>query len=187
LVGVFSLYSSAKDAFTEEHLRIFEVIAGQVSTALYEIASGEKQYLQQPTDSTLTLLDVVRFTQFLKNHTARNSDHLLYTIVITASHRTQTPEGTLALAGAVRRNIRSDDVLFRLGDSTLAVVLLNTDRHTAETLKLQVEANLGDIRSRFGIEATVLLRALTDAESIADLVVTARGGTLNIDGSDAIH
>src|SRR4029450_12860527 len=46
LVGVLSLYSSNKDAYGEDHERILEVVARQVSSAIGEAHNAEKHRFQ---------------------------------------------------------------------------------------------------------------------------------------------
>ena len=42
-MGVLSLYSSNKDAFSEDHERILEVVARQVSIVMAEVYGGGKE------------------------------------------------------------------------------------------------------------------------------------------------
>src|SRR4030095_1691248 len=66
LVGVLSLYSSNKDAYGEDHERILEVVARQVSSAIGEAHNAEKhrfQSLKDPSTGLSNLRHLMEFTE----------------------------------------------------------------------------------------------------------------------------
>jgi len=145
LVGVLSLYSPAREAFSEEHQRIVEVVAAQISGKIFDIAGREIQRSAALSDSHVGLPNRTHLTEFLRGQQGlEDSTRPISAIVISASGATFSPSDLAVspIMHAVRRNVRSGDLIFSLGERSVAVVLLRTDRHAAEMLRGRIAASL---------------------------------------------
>jgi putative nucleotidyltransferase with HDIG domain len=187
LAGVMSVYSTTKDAFTEEHLRVLEVVAAQVASVIAEIGARERGRLSRVTDSLFGLPGSDDLMRFLGSHRAtRDPEDSISAIVVMTSARARNVEGAvLALVDATRRAVRYGDALYGLSESAFAAILLHTDHDTADSLRRRVQQAVDELARRFGIEARVALcYSLSEMTSVRDLLVHATTGG---DGAGAVH
>jgi GGDEF domain-containing protein len=179
LVGVLSLYASAKDGFSEEHQRIAEVVATQISGRLFEVSSREMRRAGAEPDSHAGLLDRAHLTAFLRDRQALEDPSRPISVVVITAGNLSSSSGDLALhrvIESVRKSVRSGDLVFRLAESSVAVVLVRTDRHMADMLRQRILENL----NASGTEDTSvdLYWAEEGVESFERMFLTiARSGT----------
>jgi putative nucleotidyltransferase with HDIG domain len=179
LVGVLSLYASAKDGFSEEHQRIAEVVATQISGRLFEVSSREMRRAGAEPDSHAGLLDRAHLTAFLRDRQALEDPSRPISVVVITAGNLSSSSGDLALhrvIESVRKSVRSGDLVFRLAESSVAVVLVRTDRHMADMLRQRILENL----NASGTEDTSvdLYWAVEGVESFERMFLTiARSGT----------
>jgi hypothetical protein len=189
LVGVLSLYSSTKDAFSDEHQRVLEVVASQVSSTFAEILSGETQRTGVLRDSSTGLPNMAHLAQLLKSQpSVLDPERPLSMIVVSLGFQPGDANDAEfgSMLAIVRKAVRSGDLLLGLGQFRLGIVLLHTERHTAELLCKRVASTL--VASAPGANASVgLCCALGRIESIDDLLVTIARAPWHGGGPEAIH
>ena len=143
LVGVLSLYSSNKDAYSDEHERIVEVIAGQVSASVREALAGEKARRRSRKDQSTGLPNLSHLVEFIESHVADAEQRLPFCLIVVRfkgqSDLPTSPDMEVAIS-MLRRVLRPADLLFRSGLDELAGLLLNTERVTADTMAARVGA-----------------------------------------------
>jgi putative nucleotidyltransferase with HDIG domain len=141
LVGVLSLYSSNKDAYSEEHERILEVIARQVSGTVREAQITERARKESFKDRTTGLPNLNHLVDFIEAQladTARHHPFCLIVVKFVGRDLIPTTEEMEAAITAVKRTLRPADLLFRSGLDELAGLLLNTERKGAEPIASRV-------------------------------------------------
>jgi putative nucleotidyltransferase with HDIG domain len=187
LVGVLSLYASTKDAFSEEHQRIVEVVATHISGKVFEISSREIRRSASASDSRGCLPDRAHLAEFLRGRQAiEDPSRQISVVLVTAANPLSLP-GELSLdrvIEAVRKSIRSGDSIFKLSESSVAVVLVRAERHMADVLRERILENLNACGSQ---DASVdLYWASEGVESFERMFLAiAPSGTNK--NSEAIH
>jgi putative nucleotidyltransferase with HDIG domain len=150
LVGVLSLYSSNKDAYSEDHERIIEVVALQVSAAILEAHNAEKMRTRSFKDETTGLPNLKHLIEFIEAQLSDADRRHPFCLVVVrfarASERVSDP-GVEAAIQLVRRALRPADLLFRSGMDELAALLLNTDRKTATAITTRLQSNLATLKA----------------------------------------
>jgi len=197
LVGVLSLYSSNKDAYSEDHERIIEVVARQVSAAILEAHNAERLRTRSFKDETTGLPNLRHLIEFIEAELAdaeRRHPFCLFTVQFDSSSSFSPQGATDAVVTGTRRSLRPADLLFRSAPSELVAVLLNTELNAANAIGLRVASALSPLRSN-GTLASVRLGlacAPADGEEAQRLLVVSRerAGENNIAGvspPEAIH
>jgi putative nucleotidyltransferase with HDIG domain len=156
LVGVLSLYSSSKDAYSEDHERIVEVIALQVSGVIREAQTAERVRSRSFKDETTGLPNLKHLIEFVEAQFAdadRRHPFCLIVVHFKADSVTGAAREVEGAVTLVRRALRPADLLFRSGLDELAAILLNTDRDAAELIARRLESSLGSLKSEGVISA----------------------------------
>jgi putative nucleotidyltransferase with HDIG domain len=150
LVGVLSLYSSNKEAYSEDHERITEVIARQVSGTIREAQSAERARRRSFKDQTTGLPNLNHLVEFIEAQLAdadRRQPFCLVLVRFSADESVPGDQETGAAIAAVRRTLRPADLLFRSGLDELAALLLNTEQMTAKAIVTRLETSLNQARA----------------------------------------
>jgi GGDEF domain-containing protein len=148
LVGVLALYSSNKDAYSEEHERIIEVIARQVSGAIRDACAAERKRSLSFKDETTGLPNLNHLIKFVDVQLSQTDRHPFCLLVIRIGGAGPTALAEIeSSVAAVRRTLRPADLLFRSGLDELAVLLLNTERPAADVIASRVEASLEQLKA----------------------------------------
>jgi putative nucleotidyltransferase with HDIG domain len=197
LVGVLSLYSSNKEAYSEDHQRIIEVVARQVSAAILEAQNAERQRTRSFKDETTGLPNLRHLIEFIEAQLAddeRGHPFCLVTIQFTAPPTNDPNRATESVVACTRRALRPADLLFRSGPDELVALLLNTERGAANAIGLRVASALGTLNSTGAIASLRLGLAcapLDAAEAERLLVVSreraAKNNTSGVTVPEAIH
>lgn len=177
LVGVLSLYSSNKEAYGEDHERILEVVARQVSAAIADANTAERHRSRSLKDQSTGLPNLRHLMEFTEAQFSKTGvPHRFCILLIRFSAEAGDRAVTTALVAALRRILRTADLLFRTADDELVAVLLNTDRSAALTMATKVAAALNaqmrehlSTRLRLGVAC-----APDDANTSDQLVRVAR-------------
>jgi putative nucleotidyltransferase with HDIG domain len=197
LVGVLSLYSSNKDAYSEDHQRIIEVVARQVSAAILEAQNAERLRTRSFKDETTGLPNLRHLLEFVEAQLAddeRRHPFCLVTIQFELSHTTSTDQATESIVSGTRQALRPADLLFRSAQNEFVALLLNTEVNAGTAISVRVASALGALKSS-GVLATVRLGlacAPFDAAEAERLLVVSReraitNGTSGISPPGAIH
>ena len=179
LVGVMSLYSSNKDAYSEDHERILEVIARQVSGAILEAQSAETQRARSLKDESTGLPNHRHLIEFVGTQLL-DEEHqhplCLITVRFEPGNSTGTDHATEAVITALRQSLRPADLLFRSGEKELVALLLNTERSGAMPIVAKAGSGLELLRSNGVISVSRMGIALapSDAGEAERLLLIAR-------------
>lgn len=197
LVGVLSLYSSNKDAYSEEHERIIEVVARQVSAAILEAQHAERLRTRSFKDESTGLPNLRHLIEFVEAQLAgddRRHAFCLVTIRFDPGATSAPEHATDSVVSATRRAVRPADLLFRSAPDELVVLLLNTERDAATAIGLRVSSALGTLRAN-GVLSSLRLGlacAPLDSADAEHLLVVSRERAVKDGGSgisppEAIH
>jgi diguanylate cyclase (GGDEF)-like protein/putative nucleotidyltransferase with HDIG domain len=189
LVGVLSLYASNAGSFTEDHQRLVEIVARQVSPVLQrsieyasssmrafrdvltglpnlehlrQLADEQGQLSELPRPTALIYIDVNELKKINLIHGRNAGDQILREVV---QH--------------LQSNLRATDVFFRLESDDLAVLLSQTDKETASLIaarmreSIQQVNSLGTSKTRLNVTMSVVA-APEDGTRIDVLVDAAR-------------
>jgi putative nucleotidyltransferase with HDIG domain len=183
LVGVLTAYSTQRDAFTEDHQRILEAVAGQVAQTLRASLQSEGEKHARLRDLMGGLPNVRQLEKFLEteltNSVSRAGLGLLCIDIRSTNRSGSVTDATLsAVVAVLREGLRGSDVLFRLDDSTLIVVLTSTDRQTASSVAEQTCEQLRKFVVSQGSAATNIIvgtaSAPTDGVTLPVLIDAAK-------------
>lgn len=155
LVGVLTLYSSNRSAFTDDHRRILEAIARQVSHVLRSARDFDRGRAPAMRDSLTGLPNVERLRQFAASVTNAEGKldgpcSVLFIDVdglkdVNRQHGRAAGDKILAgVVHATRRTLRGADLLFRYRSDEFVVFLAQTDPHTARSIASRLEAAIRD-------------------------------------------
>jgi len=198
LVGVLCLYSSNRDAYSDDHERIIEVIARQVSGVVLEAHAEahatERARSRSLKDQSTGLPNLRHFEQLVEAHLAEPDGRHPFCLVAmgfgVALVRSQSMDQVVT---AVRRALRPADLLFSSATDELVALLLNTDSRTCIAIAARVGASLNDLLANGVIKAVKIGIACAPGEGSTgdELLALARerasksGGQLGSNG--AIH
>lgn len=153
LVGVLTLYSTTRNAFSEDHRRVLEAIARQVSQTLRGAKALERDRASALRDSLTGLPNVERLRQFASSisksdGTVADQCSVLFLDVDGLSHFNKVfgrGVGDLILGkivDAARQSLRAADLLFRYGSDEFVVFLDHTDAATAAQVAGRLDSTI---------------------------------------------
>jgi diguanylate cyclase (GGDEF)-like protein/putative nucleotidyltransferase with HDIG domain len=192
LVGVLSLYSSGRNAFTDDHRRIVEAVARQVSNVIRSSRDYERERAPALRDSLTGLPNVERLHQFAA--TLANADgklegqcSVLFIDVDglkDVNRELGRAAGDRLLAGvveAIRRALRGADFLFRFRSDEFVVYLAQTDFTTSVNIASRIKAavrqgDLGKHAQGMAFSVSVGVSSLPqDGGTLDALIAEAKG------------
>jgi diguanylate cyclase (GGDEF)-like protein len=199
LVGVLALYSGARNAFTEDHRRIVEVISRQVSKTIDNAVDPDRQPLTSlgRSLSKIPNLDVLR--KFVRSEIVERRDPIPLSLVLIELQGSKPGDEDIAISAdeqfvaqlvdSTRRNLRGADLLFRHESQEFVALLPQTDLATAHVVAQKIAAafkNHGpsggsaDLRVSLGIGVA---SGPTDGTTLEALVRVARSRLKSLGGS----
>ena len=184
LVGVLSLYSPGRDAFTDGHQRILDVVSRQVSTIIKQAAEFDNARQWRLRDKLTGLPNLEHLRQItgagrraesLKDPTSVILVEVMNLPVLAQSYGTETTDAVLtSVARAIRHSLRAADLLFKHGDHGFIVLLLQTKADTTELIVNRVKDAIGteceDPLANHMIVAVTMASAPDEASSISGLI-----------------
>jgi diguanylate cyclase (GGDEF)-like protein len=207
LVGVMSLYSTHRQAFTDDHERIVEVVSGQLSTILKTAAEFDRTKIKALRDQLTGLPNIEHLRQLTRSYGSHDAPVGPFSVLLLdVDNLSQINEiyGQLIgdqilarLVRATRKSLRGADFLFRLRDDEFLVLLLQTDSDTSANIVRRVTETLqresASSKPHFNVTISSA-SAPADAGSIDELIelATRRLPKLPLQGSrgfgaDSIH
>jgi len=202
LIGVLTVYSTHRDAFTEDHRRIVEVVARQVSETVRQATAFRQEQTEKLRDQLTGLPNRQHLERFFTSEASGAAglpcSILLLQLSSVAGRSTSRVLAESAIgqvAAAIRTGLRGADLLFRYDADLFIALLTQTDVITADALKSRVSSELMSVR--IGDESlaelvTVRMGRATapdDGATLADLIRTAmsRQSPSNGAGRESIH
>lgn len=187
LVGVLSLYSSTREAFSEEHERLVEVIARQVAPVLQHALTFDGTRGASREDHLTGLPDREQLNRFAPSAGAHGIS-LIY-IDVNSFSKISVSKGLEAgnnvlnhVVSCIRRHIRSADVVFRYAEDEFVVLQFDADKilaaAVAARIRQQVESHPIGTSLRIRVRVTVGVSASpADGHSVELLIAAARQRT----------
>jgi diguanylate cyclase (GGDEF)-like protein/putative nucleotidyltransferase with HDIG domain len=186
LIGVLTLYSTSEHGFDEEHQRLIEVIARQVSPIVDSALVSDRTRASSFRDPVTGLPNVTHMRQLSESLTgqaqvAQPTALLLIDIDnlrdINRIHGRKAGDQILeAAAETVQANLRVGDLLFRYGSDELVALLLQTDEIIARQLSAAIQRAMSARSSPpkdFSVTIAVATSP-TDGDSVEQLLTVAR-------------
>lgn len=152
LVGVLTVYSTNKDAFTDDHRRVIEAIARQVSKTVKHAIDFEKDQSLNFRDQLTGLPNLQRLERFVASEISSAAGGAVLSVVFVdvsalASHaRRQTSQSDdrllTAATHSIRQTLRGADFLFRYSGHQFVVLLTQTDTTAASHIATRIREAL---------------------------------------------
>jgi diguanylate cyclase (GGDEF)-like protein/putative nucleotidyltransferase with HDIG domain len=169
LTGVLTLYSTGANSFSEEHQRILEVSARQISALVGQAREQERSKTAALRDGLTGLPNAQQMYQLLglgdgalPHPTAVIVLDIDNLATLNATHGRQAGDEVLSrVARAARRNLRSADFLFRHQDDEFVALLLQTTRETAEAIAERIRGAVNEEKdeARMAFSVTIAISA----------------------------
>jgi GGDEF domain-containing protein len=177
LIGVLTAYSTNRDAFTEDHRRIVEVVARQVSQTLERALDYKREQAEQLRDQFTGLPNRQHLERFIVSEMSA-SEGLPCSIVLVSISVTRSPRSSNTtipqVASVMRTVLRGGDLLFTYETDTFVALLTHTSAQTADAVARKIGADL----KRPNEDGSFVLRigratAPEDGTCLSDLVRAA--------------
>jgi diguanylate cyclase (GGDEF)-like protein len=192
LVGVLTVYSTHRDAFTEDHRRIVEVVARQVSDTIRQSETFRREQTEKLRDELTGLPNRQHLERFVVSELAASSglpcSILLVEIVPGGTARTATRAVShypiAQIAAGVRAGLRGADLLFRYDNFRFVALLTQTGVAAADALARRVAGELAnthvteDVTSETPAFRIGRATAPDDGTSLSDLIKAAENRLL---------
>lgn len=191
LVGVLTLYSTNKDAFTEDHRRVIEVVSRQVSQTILHAVDFQQNRSSSLKDQLTGLPNLQHLRRFVSSELSAEGGPSALSLIFVdlqslnaISRRFGHEEGNRALgqvADAIKKVLRGADVLFRYGSDEFVVLLTQTDIEAARAVASRIAERISEQTlspgnpedGRIGITIGVA-SAPGDGVTVDELVTAAR-------------
>jgi diguanylate cyclase (GGDEF)-like protein len=188
LVGVVTLYSSASDAFTDEHRRLIETVAQHSAAVLRRAAA----YEEPRTTDALTQLPyfggLSTRTSKLDVGAAIASESLILWVDVVGLNQINISQGRSAgnaalcrTARCIQAELKEGDLLFRYQSDEFIAVLNSADLEAASALanrlnkRLQEPELAGTGQRPLSVDVTIKCITLpADVNALKDSLATAK-------------
>jgi diguanylate cyclase (GGDEF)-like protein len=189
LVGVLTVYSVERNAFTDDHRRIIEVVARQVAQTVGQ-AIGLEQGRRHPNsqqDASSSQHNVIPTVTAAVSMEENASDLGLVLVALEAIDainqrfgRDTGDQAVRKVAEAIRKVLPDAEVLFRYGSNDFVVVLTHTDADALAVIAVRIAEGIeqqtvsphspddGRIMIRIGVAS-----APTDGTTVEALITSA--------------
>jgi diguanylate cyclase (GGDEF)-like protein/putative nucleotidyltransferase with HDIG domain len=156
LVGVLTVYSMHRDAFSEDHRRLIEIVARQVSRTIKHAVLFQRERAEQLRDHFTGLPNRQHFERFIASEaavgTAPSSIVVVEALRGSGGHRRPKPDLDQQLLGQIadtlRRCLRTADLLFQYDATEFVVLLTDTDANVTAALVQRITERLAQLRSQ---------------------------------------
>jgi diguanylate cyclase (GGDEF)-like protein len=184
LVGVLSVYSTIADAFTDDHRRLLEVVARQVSETIRQVREADLEK-SQPREQGLPPRERVESFVAAEIDLATDQTNLSIICIEVSGvanfeqRRTRAVSVVLPddVVTGIKRVLRGADLLCRYSDTEFVVVLTQTDSVAAAVVASRIAEILAEVRPSFMDTSRLTLgvaSAPIDGRTLPELVATAQ-------------
>jgi diguanylate cyclase (GGDEF)-like protein/putative nucleotidyltransferase with HDIG domain len=186
LVGVLTVYSTHRNAFNEDHRRLVEVVARQVSQTVLQAVESQHDNADKLHDQLTGLPNRQHLERFVSSELAdaggRSCTILLIEIKGSpgskSSQRNSVERLFAQAADRIRIALRGADLLFRYDSDKFVVLLTQTDVTTAEQIARRIAEHFVNARAPEDDALTGLVRigratAPDDGASLPELLRAA--------------
>jgi len=179
LVGTLTVYSTHRDAFTEDHQRIIEVVARQVAHTLRAAIDYKRQRGEQRRDQFTGLPNREHLQRFIVSELSSPSS-MPCSIVLMESTCTRSKLSGPEVSRAMRLSLRGADLLFTYDEDRFVALLTKTSAQTADAIARKIVDELSSIK--VGDEVTMFrvgrATAPEDGCMLSDLIRVAESRML---------
>jgi diguanylate cyclase (GGDEF)-like protein len=188
LVGVLTVYSTVGDAFTDDHRRLIEVVARQVSQTIRSAREFDQSNARHVQDDSPELPRRDRVERFVAAEIGLASGQANLSIILIdipglKAQEHSRPSGPAErqieeMLAAVTRILRGADILCRYSDDQFVVILCQTDSVAAMAVAgrlIEILANLRLDPSGSNQPTCGVASAPDDGLTLPELVGAARG------------
>lgn len=178
LIGTLTVYSTHRDAFTEDHRRIAEVISRQVSPTLKRALEYRREHKEQLRDQFTGLPNRQHLERFMVSELSAPGGLPCSIVLVVTNAGRSTREvvefGAAQLADAIRPALRGADLLFTYDSDHLVALLTQTDSGTAEAVARRIALVFGSAREPEGQSIRIgRATAPEDGTKLVDLLRVA--------------
>jgi diguanylate cyclase (GGDEF)-like protein len=191
LIGVLTLYSQQASAYTEDHRRVIEAVARQVSPMIRLTVAAKSGHQSHLTDRLAGLPNKHHLRRFIQAEVSMEGVRAPLSLILVSvqsagntSAADPDADGLSRVTDAIRSVLREGDILFRCAEEELVVLLTKTDADAALGALAKIAANISDSLRAFPkfhrtLQAIALgcATAPTDGMNADDLLDGARRRT----------
>jgi diguanylate cyclase (GGDEF)-like protein len=151
---VLTLYSTTREAFSEEHQRVIEVVARQVTPAVQQSAELQRTKVKLLHDTVTGLPKLEHFRDIASTQVSEATTHRPVSVIVVSfgtfrdakegQRKALSTDNVARLVHLTRQSLRAADMLFQYGASRFVALLLHTDRGTG----LAIAGRITDAISR---------------------------------------
>jgi diguanylate cyclase (GGDEF)-like protein len=206
LVGVLSLYSPIRNAFSEEHQRVVEVVARQVSKLIRQASEFDRTKQVSQRDKATGLPNIDHLKQLAGQDPSRDMlDEPTSVVIVELAHVSGTIDAQsmgaalTLVAQAIRKTLRAADLLFRHREGEFIILLLHTPIDTTQAIVRRLrETLLMECRETLPSGVEWIIAMATAPEEGSSIAALIEGATqklsqegprrrLGSSGSDSVH
>jgi diguanylate cyclase (GGDEF)-like protein/putative nucleotidyltransferase with HDIG domain len=184
LVGVLSVYSTLTNAFTDDHRRLIEVIARQVSHTIKHASKGRQPDTVGTRDDSAGGLDRDRVERFVASEIGLAPSHSSLSVILVEisafkSHSNTRASASVhpmeAVTASLARVLRGGDILCKYADDEFVIILTQTDPDAAIGVASRIAEIANTTQSESGPHSVCgVASAPEDGRTLAELVAAAR-------------
>lgn len=185
LIGVLSVYSTVEDGFSDDHRRLLEVVARQVSETIKHARFLLKQRADESRDRLTGLPQRERVERFVASEIRYSVNQATVSVVVIhVPHRHIDSRALIArseylneVANGITRVLRGGDILSVYSDEDFVVVLTQTDTLAATAVAGRIHEILYEVSGTTSLAERPTLGVATapeDGRALTDLVTTAQ-------------
>jgi GGDEF domain-containing protein len=150
VVGVLTLYSTARNSFTTEHQQVVEFAARQIGPALERALSFEKERTASLFDAETGLPNEKYLERVLASamYCGRSTGLRPGLLMLHTANGNGSPAAAdlaLRLAATSRMAVRVTDLVFRTGDGEFTILMADTTADAMATVARRVTEAMGDV------------------------------------------
>ena len=183
LLGVMTAYSTQRDGFSENHLRILEAASGQIGQALRSCLAQEQE--RRPQKITMlerlpTLAELERDLGAELSSLGQSSSVALVNIDVQVSPRGATDKILKDVIASIRRDVSLGASLYQTADHTFVALLPETDTAAALAVARRVREGLRVLVEKHASLTNVIVgvaSAPNDGVETQPLLLAARSQT----------
>jgi diguanylate cyclase (GGDEF)-like protein/putative nucleotidyltransferase with HDIG domain len=191
LIGVLTVYSTHREAFTEDHRRIVEVVARQVSETIRDSVEYQREQTEKLRDQLTGLPNRQHLERFVTSELAASGFpcsiilvNLTQAFTTKASARVSHPAIVGKITESARSSLRGADLLFRYDADRFVALLTQTDSATADAVGRRIASELGKLHGGEDDNAVIAAvrigraTAPDDGSTLSDLLSVAENRPL---------
>jgi GGDEF domain-containing protein len=147
VIGVLTVYSTHRDAFTDDHRRIVEVVARQVSQTVRRAVDHKREHTEQLKDQFTGLPNRQHLERFIVSELSSSGGLPCSVVLVEATVGRSARPSRFDIAAAIRAALRGADLLFIYDSDRYVALLTQTDAHTADAVARQIANEISSLRT----------------------------------------